>query len=126
MSLYRKLLLEKIRKGEKTRTTRPIEPKPGRSVYSVGQIIGVRAGYTKFKDFVKITARHRERLGDLTQEDAKKDGFSSLEEFQKFWTDLYGWNPDQVVWVYDFELAKKDSTSKDKPFSQATDPSKLQ
>jgi len=54
----------------------------------------------------------QQRLGDITAEDAKKEGFESLEELRKAWVKIYGsWNPGQIVTVYDFQLAKKGKPS---------------
>jgi hypothetical protein len=42
----------------------------------------------------------------VSHEDAKKEGFSNVKEFQTTWRRIYRrWNPRQVVTVYDFELA---------------------
>jgi hypothetical protein len=118
--LFKKLLFDKILAGEKTQTRRPIERKPGRRVCEVGEKVGVRLGYTKPSAFIIIKRRRRQKLGDITDEEAKKEGFKDLESFRKGWIQIYGnWNPQQVVWVYEFELAKKDSASKDKLFPLA-------
>lgn len=106
--LFKKLLLEKILKGEKTQTRRPIERKSGIHVCSVREKVGVRAGYTKFVAYIVIKKRFQQRLGDISAEEAKKEGFLSIEDFKRAWAALYGWNPNQVVWVYEFELAKQD------------------
>lgn len=111
-------------KGEKTQTRRPIERKPGIHVYNMGEKVGVRAGYTKFVAYIVVKKRFRQRLGDISAEDAKKEGFPSTEDFKRAWAALYGWNPDQLVWVYEFELANSGSASKDKLFPLANTPSK--
>ena len=122
--MYKKPYLEKILNGEKTQTRRPLEKKPGRSVYDIGARVGVRSGYTKFAGYIIIRKRFRQRLGDISEEDARKEGFKTVKEFQETWKRLYGkWDPEEVVWVYEFELATQGSASKDKPFPQATNPS---
>ena len=41
----------------------------------------------------------------MTEEDAKAEGFNSLEEFKKVWIEIHGyWDPDEEVWVYEFKL----------------------
>jgi hypothetical protein len=119
--LFKRALLEKILKGEKTQTRRSMQRKPGRRVYTVGEIVGIRVGYTKPVAHIQIKKRFEQRLGDITEEQARKEGFSSVEEFKKQWQILqHNWNPEQIVWVYEFELAKQDSTNRDKPSQQAT------
>jgi hypothetical protein len=56
-----------------------------------------------------ITRRFRQRLGDITHEEAKKEGYHSVEEFGKAWEQIYGrgsWNPNKVVTVYEPKLMK--------------------
>jgi len=54
---------------------------------------------------ILITRRWQERLGDISPEDVKKEGYETLEDFKKAWTDIYGsWNPDDIVWVYEFKV----------------------
>ena len=96
-------------------------------VYQVGENVGIRAGYAKPCAVVTIKKRFQQRLGDLTEEEARKEGFSSVEEFKQQWETLYrSWNPEELVWAYEFELAKQDSTSKDRPSPQAANPSEHQ
>lgn len=120
--LFKKQLFDKILAGEKTQTRRPTEHKPGRRIYEVGEKVGIRVGYTKPSAYIIIKKRRRQKLSDITEEDAKKEGFKDKAEFKRVWTGLYGWNPLQVVWVYDFVLAKKDSANTSKPFQLATIP----
>ena len=57
---------------------------------------------------ILITRRYRQRLGDISNEESRKEGFSSREEFRRTWKRIYGhWNPDQKVWVYEFILHPK-------------------
>jgi hypothetical protein len=53
-------------------------------------------------------------IGEISEEDAQKEGFSDEEESKQTWINLYGkWNPKEIVRVYDFVLDKQDSSSKD-------------
>lgn len=125
--LFKKPLLEKILKGEKTQTRRTMERKPGRRVYEVGERVGIRAGYTKPVAYITIKKKFQQRLRGITEEEARKEGFSSVDDFKKQWEALYqGWNPEEVVWVYEFELAKQDSASKDRPSPPAANSSEHQ
>jgi len=52
---------------------------------------------------IKITDMYRQRLGDISQEEIRKEGFNTLEEFQQVWNNIYGeWNDDITVWVIEF------------------------
>jgi hypothetical protein len=103
--LFKRPLLNKILKGEKTQTRHPINRKKGIPDYHVSQKVGMRAGYTKFEAYVIITKKFRQKLGDISEEDARKEGFASVEDFKQTWIKLYGsWKPSIVVWVYEFKL----------------------
>ena len=118
--LFKRTLLEKILAGEKTVTRRPTERKPGRRRYEVGEKVGIRNGYYKAKHFVIITRRFRQKIGDMTDEDAKKEGLKDLDAFKEIWKKIYGkWTPSKVVYVYEFKLATEDLANKDKPVLQA-------
>jgi hypothetical protein len=48
---------------------------------------------------------YMQRLGDITPEEVKKEGFNTFSEFKSDWIEIYGeWNPDQKVWVVVFEV----------------------
>ena len=99
--LFKERLIRKILKGEKTRTIRKHgRYKVGR-VYAVQRKVGERA-----VAWIRITRKQGpKKLGELTDEDVRPDGYSSLSEFKREWRSLYdGWDPDEVVWLYDFEL----------------------
>ena len=118
--LFKRTLLEKIIAGEKTVTRRPTERKPGRRRYEVGEKVGVRNGYYKPRDFIIITKRFRQKIGDMTDEDARKEGLKDLAEFKEIWKKCYGkWTPSKVVYVYEFKLATEDSANTDKHVLQA-------
>ena len=122
--LFKKQLFEKILRGEKTQTRRFMERKPGRRVYEVGERVGIRAGYTKPTAYITITRKFEQKLGDISEEDARKEGFVSVEEFKQQWVSLYQrWTPELVVWVYEFELANQGSPSRDKLSQLAAEPS---
>ena len=41
----------------------------------------------------------------MNEQDAIKEGASSLEDYIAEWETLYGkWNSDQIVWVVEFHL----------------------
>ncbi|MFP3985102.1 MAG: ASCH domain-containing protein [Candidatus Bathyarchaeia archaeon] len=94
--------LRKIKKGAKTQTRRT-----GRNTLQIGKIYGiVDRWYTKADTYIQITRRFKQRLGDITPKDIRKEGYSSLTEFQAAWIRLHGnWNPNKIVTVYEFQLA---------------------
>jgi hypothetical protein len=104
MPLFKRELLEKVLAGQKTQTRRihKVTLKPGRTY---------AARCTRFQKAqarILITACRQEKLGAITLEDARKEGFTNPEEFKQAWTEIHGaWNPDQIVTVYDFERQNK-------------------
>jgi hypothetical protein len=72
----------------------------------VGRIYQVGDRYGPGAALVEVRGKRTVRLGDLTDVDAKKDGFSGLEELRTWWTENVGaWNPEQTVTVYEIALA---------------------
>ena len=50
-------------------------------------------------------------MGEITEDAVRKEGFkpdgAQLEKFWALWVKLHGsWNPDQEVYVVDFEVVK--------------------
>jgi len=103
--LFKRHHIKKILRGEKTQTRRVSQRK-----YKVGKVYGVRdRWYGQPKARILITRRFRQRLGDITEEDVRKEGYSSLEEFKKAWEEIHGvWDPEDIVWVYEFKNVNKD------------------
>jgi len=116
MALFKREMAEKILKGEKTQTRR-IHKRP----LKIGKVYVVRTNWLTPKNKapckILITRRFRQKLGEISPEDVKKEGYSSLEEFRREWEKIHGeWNPNQIVWVYEFKLA---SPKTSKPSSEA-------
>jgi hypothetical protein len=112
LPLFKKHLLNKVLDGSKTQTRR-IHRRP----LKVGRSYGVRCRrYEPSVAHIKILRASQERLGAISPEDAKKEGFETSEEFRKAWIEIHGsWNPHETVTVYDFQLL--DAPKKDKPSS---------
>ena len=79
----------------------------------IGKIYQCRASrYAKTPEdspYIKITAMRKERLGEITDDAVRKEGFkphgAQLEKFYGLWVNLHGsWNPNQEVYVVDFEV----------------------
>ncbi|MFN0070259.1 MAG: ParB/RepB/Spo0J family partition protein [Chloroflexota bacterium] len=84
--------------SEKTQTTRRrLDPslKPGTMV---------RAAVSYFAD-LQITDVVRKRLGELTAEDAQREGGYTLQQFKDMWERQIGpWDPNEQVYLVQFEV----------------------
>jgi len=97
---FSKVHADAIVQGVKTQTSRKArDPR-----VQAGAV--VRAQVTHFAD-LQVVDVHRKRLGDFDDEDARREGGYTLDEFQQVWRTLHGsWNPDEVVYVIQFRLAR--------------------
>ena len=109
MALFKKYSLQKILEGRKTQTRRI-----HKHTWQVGKVYALRdRWFSKPQAHIIVTRKYRQKLGEISLEDVQKEGFSSLEEFRREWERLYGkWNPEQVVWVYEFKLVPSSKTDK--------------
>jgi len=109
--LYKKDSREKILTRKKTQTRR----RQPRRMLRVGKIYRIKKDwYTWTHNQIRITRRFKQRLGDITHKEIKKEGFDSLEDFKDAWESINGkWDPDEVVIVYEFKLvqSKTDKSS---------------
>ena len=108
LAIFKRCHLRKVLDGTKTQTRRI-----HRYTLSIGKTYAVRdRWFSKAQGHIIITRKFRQQLRDISPEDVKKEGFSSLEEFKQEWTELHGsWNPDQIVTAYEFKL-KEDPKNK--------------
>lgn len=68
--------------------------------------VTVRAQVTHFAD-LEVTDVYRKKLGDFANEDTKREGGYTLDEFREVWKALHGeWNPNESVYVIEFRLAR--------------------
>jgi len=95
---YIPLILE----GRKTQTRR-LSGEPGPSL---GDIVPLRMPWKKrTHGLIEITNIRMQRLEDITQEEAEKEGFRTLQEFKKAWGRIYGsMNGREIIMVYEFRL----------------------
>jgi ParB-like chromosome segregation protein Spo0J len=92
-----------IIEGRKTQTSRKGIPDPK---VKVGAIVHASVREPHFAD-LRITHIERKRLKYFDEEDAKREGGYTLEEFKKVWKDIHGeWDEDQFVYVIYFEKVK--------------------
>jgi hypothetical protein len=102
--LFKKHLAARVRAGTKTQSRRTSKIR-----YREGSIQPIQENYKpgKAKDHIKIDRRYEQKLGDVTEEQAKAEGFANLEEFKAEWTKIYGnFDENQVVTVYEFKVLK--------------------
>jgi len=93
--------MEPILKGVKVQTSRRGIPD---SAIKEGAIIHAAVWEPHFAD-LRVERIERKRLRDFTEEDAKREGGYTLEEFKEVWKNLHGqWNDDERVFVIHFSL----------------------
>ena len=100
--MFRLAEAELVQKGLKTQITQKNAPdskiKPGAQVK--GAVLEPH-----FTD-LRIVSVERKRLKYFTDEDGKKEGGYTLEEFKKQWKNQYGeWNENDLVYMIHFEKA---------------------
>ena len=109
--LFRKKHIELILAGRKTQTRRL----PGKSAnYHVGRVYSIRdVWFRKAQGHILITRKFRQRLGEISPEDFRKEGYSSLEEFHEAWKEINGyWNPNEIVTCYEFTPVKNQPSTR--------------
>lgn len=95
--------MDAILKGAKTQTSRKGIPDPK---VRVGAIVHASVWQPHFAD-LHITSIERKRLGEMTVEDAEREGDYTLEEFKEVWKSIHGdWNDDESVYVIHFKRVK--------------------
>lgn len=79
--------------------------------WKIGKTYSIRdKWFSKPQGHILITRKFKQRLSDITEEDAKKEGFTGIEEFKQAWTEIYGpgsWNPNLIVTAYEYKLKKQ-------------------
>ena len=69
----------------------------------IGGIYSLRVGHKLLSDKIKVLRIYPQRLGEMSEEDARREGFESLEEFKRAWITLYRrWDDGQQIWVVEF------------------------
>jgi hypothetical protein len=54
--------------------------------------------------YIVVNDVYQEQLGEMTEQDAQKEGRYSLDEFRTLWKEMHGeWNPQETVWVVEFD-----------------------
>jgi ParB family chromosome partitioning protein len=91
---------KKILQRSKTQTSRKGLPMNMRK----GSI--ARASVTHFAD-LEVTEVYRKKLGEFDEDDAKREGGYTLNQFKDVWRELHGeWDPDETVNVIRFRVSR--------------------
>jgi hypothetical protein len=102
MALFKRKHVELILQGRKTQTRRIHSHE-----WKLGRVYGVRdEWFGKPIAYIMVVRKFRQRLGDISAEDVRKEGCNSLQEFQRAWEEVHGqdsWKPDLIVIVYEFK-----------------------
>jgi ParB family chromosome partitioning protein len=94
---------EPLLKGMKTQTSRTGVPDPK---IKAGAIVRAAIWEPHVAD-LRISSVERKRLKYFDEEDAKREGGYTLEQFKKLWKKTRGeWDEDQLVYVVHFEKIK--------------------
>jgi hypothetical protein len=100
---FLKKYIDLILSGKKTQTRRRINGPP--QSLGICQVHESACDGDSYRGDVEVTRVSMQRLGSMTEEDARREGFDSLEEFRAGWREIYhGYDPNMVVYVIDFAL----------------------
>jgi len=102
-------LLPLVLSGKKTVTRRVPHREPGRT-YQAGRIYPVQPKGEHWGGphvaHIRALSVKRQRLHEITDGDAKREGFAGVAEFIAYWKEIHGdWLSDLVVMRIEFELA---------------------
>ncbi|MCU0464247.1 MAG: hypothetical protein MUF38_06730 [Anaerolineae bacterium] len=96
-----------VKLGESLEKNRYIIKANGRVRYEVGKTYAVQPNRGK-KSVARILmiGIRRERVGEISHDDAIAEGFRSREDFLNTWRAIHGQDADlsREVWVFEFEL----------------------
>jgi len=101
--LFKPEHVEPILNGTKTETRRT-----GAKRWNVGSVHQCKLNYVS-EPFarVRILGVRREPLGALNDDDARAEGYESVDAYRRAFEDIYGfWDGDRLVWVVRFELVE--------------------
>ena len=103
MITFERRFVEAILSGKKT-VTRRMWTRP---LVQVGSIQTFVWKYSKKGIFAnaKITQLARGKLGDITESEARKEGFKNLEELVEYFGKR--WNPNREIWIVRFRVQEK-------------------
>ena len=118
---------QKVLDGSKTQTRRlvrngeildvlpsgnAVRSASGRLKWVEGRTYAVQPGRGKRQVArIRINYIYRQRLQEITEDDAKAEGFASRDEFAQAWNNIHRepctrWEDNPLVWVITFELVR--------------------
>ncbi|MEM4635735.1 MAG: ASCH domain-containing protein [Candidatus Nitrosocaldus sp.] len=105
MLLFNRCLVEPILAGRKVETRRVWK----RCLVKPNRVYSASTDYSRDGIFAHLYIKYvkKQRLGEMSDEDAMLEGFSSLEEFKDVWIECYGidsWDPMLEVYVIGFRV----------------------
>lgn len=101
MMLFKSHIIVRILQKRKTQACRLHKRKwqVGRTYAITGRWFGKPQGLIIIKNMFQ------QRLGEVSEDEAKAEGYESLADFQEDWKSITGyWNPLEPVTAYEFEL----------------------
>jgi hypothetical protein len=108
---FRPELAKQVRMGKKTQTRQPVKATDTdqfgitKCRYVTGRSYSIQAGRKSGYGRLTVLDVRRDRLGDITLADARREGFKTTDEFKDHWADMYGsFDPDTEVWVISFRV----------------------
>lgn len=102
MLLFDNYFVEPILESRKTVTRRGWE----RCLVKAGSTQTLMCYYSRFGVFgkAKVESVQRQKLSEMREEDARREGFDCLEEFKTYWQRFGPWKEEQEVWVIAFRF----------------------
>ena len=99
--IFRRKHIDLILEGKKIQTRRR-HKRPRRA----GRIYSLKSSWIhRTEHKIKVDRVYEQRLGDVTPEEALKEGGYTIEEFMELWEQIVGsWGPNEVVIVHEFHL----------------------
>lgn len=101
---FTKKTWKRVLSGDKTETRRGLKSHRG---LKIGSVFPVQNGRGIVRGYARVKKVREQRLEDITLDECVREGFASLDEFERTWKRLYGrFDPNQTVKVIEFELMK--------------------
>jgi len=94
------LILEGVKTQTRRRHKRPLK---------AGKIYAIKRDWFHFTPhWIMITRVRKQRLGDITAEEAQAEGGYTIEEFKEVWRRISGaWDPNEVIVIYEFKILEQ-------------------
>lgn len=104
--IFSKRMLNQVLAGSKTETRRPLKGHETECRYKPGRDYAVQPNRgTPAIARITVLGVDLQRVGDITYDSARREGFKTRDDFWAYWTELYGQcDHDQQVWAIAFRL----------------------